>query len=278
MPQDSQRTLRGEFREGSRLLIWNDDGNDIRLGLQIPRLLLRFATFKNILLSFPHALSLLAMFSPGPAFAQSSLLGSAHFLPAPTLVPSRTGNTPHPLFCSASSAGRFVLDNRGSQLHLYLSSQPFPASNSSCLCPVPRNMYPETPPAIGPMDLSRPQLKQLAGWIRDDLDPAIARDGPDRLRADDVLTLHEIFQALRKSTTITALDLRATGIHRAVMEVSGIATRWPGRLADDCDKIIAVWTSRFGRLEDLHPFMYGRGGRLEGIVAHDEFTRAVRIT
>jgi hypothetical protein len=125
------------------------------------------------------------------------------------------------------------------------------------------------------MDFSRPRLKQLAQWIRDDLDPVIAQEGPDRIRADDVLALHEIFQALRKSTNISALDLRATGIHRAVMEVAGIATRWPGRLADDCDKIISVWTSKFGRLEDLHPFMYGRGGRLEGIAAAGEFSRAV---
>jgi hypothetical protein len=71
------------------------------------------------------------------------------------------------------------------------------------------------------------------------------------------------------------MDLRATGIHKAVMEVAGIATRWPGRLADDCDQIILAWTSKFGNLEDLHPFMYGRGGRLEGIAKPGEFSRAV---
>ncbi|KAF2652935.1 hypothetical protein K491DRAFT_718507 [Lophiostoma macrostomum CBS 122681] len=142
--------------------------------------------------------------------------------------------------------------------------------------PQPFKMYPETPPAVS-MDFSRPRLKQLATWIRDDLDPAIAQDGPDRIRADDVLTLHEIFQALRKSTNITVLDLRATGIHKAVLEVAGIATRWPGRLADDCDKIISVWASKFGRLEDLRPFMYGRGGRLEGIAAAGDFTRAALL-
>jgi hypothetical protein len=124
-------------------------------------------------------------------------------------------------------------------------------------------------------DLSRPRLKALAAWIRDDLDPDIAQNGPDRLRPDDVLVLHDVFQALRSSTTITALDLRATGIHRAVMEVAGTATRWPGRLADDCDEILLAWTSKFGRLEDLHPFMYGRGGRLEGIASAGEFSRAV---
>ena len=125
------------------------------------------------------------------------------------------------------------------------------------------------------VDLSRPRLKQLASWIRDDLDIIVAREGPEKLRADDILLLHEVFQALRVSSTITSLDLRATGIHRAVMEVAGIATRWPGRLADDCDKIISAWTERFGSLKDLHPFMYGRGGRLEGIASAEEFSKAV---
>jgi hypothetical protein len=87
--------------------------------------------------------------------------------------------------------------------------------------------------------------------------------------------LHELFRALRVSPTVTALDLRATGIHRAVLEVAGTATRWPGRLADDCDRIISVWQSKFGRLEDLRPFMYGRGGRLEGIATVGEFSSAV---
>jgi hypothetical protein len=129
-------------------------------------------------------------------------------------------------------------------------------------------------PAAQP-DLSRPRLKALSAWIRDDLDPVIAQNGPDKLRPDDVLALHELFQALRSSTTITALDLRATGIHRAIIEVAGTATRWPGRLADDCDEIRLAWTTKFGRLEDLRPFMYGRGGRLEGIASAGEFSRAV---
>lgn len=134
-------------------------------------------------------------------------------------------------------------------------------------------MSPATPPTA---DLSRPKLKQLSAWIRNDLDAMIAQEGPEKLQADDVLTLHEAFYALRTSNSITALDLRATGIHRAVLEVAGTATRWPRRLVDDCDKIIAVWTSKFGRLQDLHPFMYGRGGRLEGIASIDEFSRGVR--
>jgi hypothetical protein len=130
--------------------------------------------------------------------------------------------------------------------------------------------------ALPALDMSRYNLKQLAHWIRDDLDILVAREGPDILRPDDVLTLHELFVALRQATTITTRDLRATGIHKAVKDIAGIATRWPGRLCDDCDKIITMWTSKFGRLDELHPFLYGRGGRLEGIASVTEYTREVR--
>lgn len=129
-----------------------------------------------------------------------------------------------------------------------------------------------TPPVV---DTSRYRLKHFARWIRDDLDMRVAREGPDILRPDDVLTLHELFVTLRQSTSITALDLRATGIHKAVKDIAGIATRWPRRLCDDCDKIITIWKSRFGRFKDLHPFLYGRGGRLEGIASVSEHTAEV---
>ncbi|KAF1979995.1 hypothetical protein BU23DRAFT_594360 [Bimuria novae-zelandiae CBS 107.79] len=127
------------------------------------------------------------------------------------------------------------------------------------------------------LDLSRPRLKQIAHWIRDELDPVVAREGPDLLRADDLLTLHDIFQALMTSSSITSGDLRAAGIHRAVMEIAGMATRWPGRLADDCDRLIEIWTAKYGRLEDLHPFLYGRGGRLEGIASIHETSNAALL-
>ncbi|KAF2874216.1 hypothetical protein BDV95DRAFT_327003 [Massariosphaeria phaeospora] len=123
-------------------------------------------------------------------------------------------------------------------------------------------------------DLSRSRLRAIATWIRDDLDVMVAREGPEWIPSDDVIKLHDIFQALCSSRTITLLDLRATGIHRAVLEVAGLATRWPGRLADDCDKIIATWTARFGRLDQLHPFLYGRGGRLETIAQADDLSKA----
>ena len=141
-------------------------------------------------------------------------------------------------------------------LHTYLAVPAFPVTSA-----VP--------------DLSRPSLKLLARWIRDDLEILVARGGPGALHPDDVVTLHEHFVALRRSTTITARDLRATGIHKAVKEVAGIATRWPANLCDECDKIIAVWTDKFGPLDNLPPLLYGRGGRLEGIGSFNESTTEV---
>lgn len=133
-------------------------------------------------------------------------------------------------------------------------------------------MFPATSPIA---TLSRSRLKALSIWVRDELDQLVAREGPNILRPDDVLILHETFIALYHATEITALDLRATGIHRAVQDISGVATRWPSRLCDDCDKIITLWTTKFGALNDLHPFLYGRGGRLEGIASATEYTREV---
>ncbi|KAH6644478.1 hypothetical protein C7974DRAFT_439845 [Boeremia exigua] len=129
-------------------------------------------------------------------------------------------------------------------------------------------------PVISPVpDISRYSLKQISRWIRDDLDVRVAREGPDTLRPDDVVALHELFTALRHFTTISVRDLRATGIHKAIKDISGIATRWPGRLCDDCDAIVNIWTIKFGPLDELYPFLYGRGGRLEGIASVSEHNR-----
>ena len=127
-------------------------------------------------------------------------------------------------------------------------------------------------------DLSRGRLRDLAAWIRDDLDPVIAREGPAIMLPDDVLMLNEIFVALHASQTVTANTLRYTGIHRAIMLIRGKATRWPGRLVDQCDMIVDTWTENFGPLDNLRPFLFGRGGRLEGIARPGDRTRKVRKT
>ena len=132
-----------------------------------------------------------------------------------------------------------------------------------------------TPSSPATTEFTRSRLKALTGWIRDDLDSLVAREGPNTLRPDDVLTLHEAFVALNLASNITASDLCATSIHRAIQDVAGVATRWPRGLCDDCDKILATWTAKFGPLSELHSVLYDRGGRLEGIASVTEHTREV---
>ncbi|KAF2087127.1 hypothetical protein K490DRAFT_57197 [Saccharata proteae CBS 121410] len=122
------------------------------------------------------------------------------------------------------------------------------------------------------VDLGREALRARAAWIRDVLDPRIARDGPDIMQPDDVLTLHELFVALEK-TELGIGTLRYARIHRAVMEVSGKATRWPKRLAEECDRIIDVWERKYGKLTEIKPMLFAPGGRLHGICAGTELTR-----
>lgn len=90
-----------------------------------------------------------------------------------------------------------------------------------------------------PTSLSLHNLKQTAAWVRDCLDPMIAREGPNAMHPEDVLLLHDLFQDLQKYPLDR--DVVATSrIHRAVAEVSGKATRWPFKLVDECDKVVTA--------------------------------------
>jgi hypothetical protein len=144
------------------------------------------------------------------------------------------------------------------------------ASNVSVPVTVSTNHTSASPTNSG---FSRHKLKEITKWIRDELDLRVAREGPDVLQPDDVVTLHETFVALQHAKNITFSDLRSSGIHKAIQDIAGIATRWPGRLCDDCDKIIDIWSAKFGPFNAIHPFLYGRGGRLEGIASVHEQSR-----
>lgn len=127
-----------------------------------------------------------------------------------------------------------------------------------------------------PPNFSKEFLRQRASWIRDDLDPRISRDGPDCMQPDDVLTLHELFLGLQDADLSISV-LRYSRIHVAVLEVAGKATRWPKRLAEECDKIIDVWTKKYGKLSDIRPRLFKPDGRLYGVCTGSELTRDVRL-
>ena len=122
------------------------------------------------------------------------------------------------------------------------------------------------------------ELKGMARWIRDDIDPQVAREGPQVISADDVLLLHDTLTTFINDPPgagISPSSLRYSRIHQAILEISTKATRWPGRLIDLCDDVIKVWERLFGPLKDVQLMLYGAGGRLYGVLKPGYFTREV---
>ncbi|KAI9660539.1 MAG: hypothetical protein M1821_009890 [Bathelium mastoideum] len=128
------------------------------------------------------------------------------------------------------------------------------------------------------------ELKAMARWIRDDIDPEVAREGAAALCPDCVLQMHDtltVFAQDPLGAGISLASLQYSRIHRALLEVATKATRWPGRLIDLCDDVLIVWEKRFGRLKDVPLLLYGEGGRLwrvlpPGYFTHEEMIRQVR--
>ncbi|KAF2216261.1 hypothetical protein CERZMDRAFT_81401 [Cercospora zeae-maydis SCOH1-5] len=116
--------------------------------------------------------------------------------------------------------------------------------------------------AINPAHLDRDFLRGQTHWIRDVLDPQVAREGPDVLHSDDLLTIDELLRALLE-LGVTRDDLLYSRIHLAVGAVAGLATRWPRKLVEKCDALKDNWASTFGDLQGT--VLYEQGGRLHGI-------------
>ncbi|KAK3725463.1 hypothetical protein LTR37_000433 [Vermiconidia calcicola] len=102
-------------------------------------------------------------------------------------------------------------------------------------------------------------LLQKARWIRDELDPQVARDGPDALHSDNILTLDELLRRLLISRIVLE-DIRFSRLHLAIISMSGRATRWPKKLIDRAE-------SKLGSP------LYEPGGRLHGICKPEDFSR-----
>ncbi|EMC92317.1 hypothetical protein BAUCODRAFT_151729 [Baudoinia panamericana UAMH 10762] len=114
--------------------------------------------------------------------------------------------------------------------------------------------------------MQRKVLRQHARWIRDDLDPQVAREGGDALHADDVLQLDELLREVKLSAAIELSDLRYSRMHLAILAIVGRATRWPHRLIERAEDVQSTWETKFGRrLKDIGFSLYDEGGRLHGI-------------
>lgn len=114
-------------------------------------------------------------------------------------------------------------------------------------------------------------LLRQSRWIRDDLDLQVARDGPDTLHSNDILTLDEFLRRLLTSN-VSLEDIRASRIHLALEAISGKATRWPTKLIDKADALKSSWEKQHGELKTLAVPLYESGGRLHGIARPEDVT------
>lgn len=114
-------------------------------------------------------------------------------------------------------------------------------------------------------------LLRQSRWIRDDLDLQVARDGPDALHSNDILTLDEFLRRLL-SSNISLDDIRISRIHFAIDAISGKATRWPTKLIDRADALKSNWEKYHGSLKRITAPLYENGGRLYGIAKAEDVT------
>lgn len=123
-----------------------------------------------------------------------------------------------------------------------------------------------------PLILDPQYIRARTRWIRDDLDPQLARDGPDILSPDIVITLFTFLEELRRSTP-SLETLRSSRVHLALLDMTGCATRWPGKLINKADHLIKHLEASYGALADIRPFLYEEGGRLYGICTPEDVER-----
>lgn len=112
------------------------------------------------------------------------------------------------------------------------------------------------------LDMSN--LKTHSQWIRNTLDPLIARDGPEAISVEDALYLDQLLRKLLL-VSISVQEVRLSRIHLALLEIAGRSSRWPHRLVERAEAVIKVWEAKIGKLADIGIELLGPGGRLEGI-------------
>jgi hypothetical protein len=127
----------------------------------------------------------------------------------------------------------------------------------------------------GSASLLNPEsLKSSAGWIRDELDPIVAREGPSSLQPDDVLTVHNLLVSI-KSVPPALQVISFSRIHLAIQAICGKATRWPTKLADEADMAMDAIESRHGPVRRIRFPLFEAGGRLWNICEPQDTTKGV---
>jgi hypothetical protein len=126
-----------------------------------------------------------------------------------------------------------------------------------------------------PNILGRGALHRAAAWIRDELDPVIAQEGPKSLLQDDVVSIHTLLIAIQQHD-VSLSTLKVSRIHLAIMDICGKATRWPTKLAIQADHAVTHLESLFGPLKQIRLPLFEPGGRLSGVCLPADITKEVR--
>lgn len=125
---------------------------------------------------------------------------------------------------------------------------------------------PSTPLALYPQPflVSISDIRQNIAWIRDTLDPLVAREGHAVLTPHEVLAVHAFLGRIRIQP-FKLETIRQTRLYQMLTLLRGKATRWPRVIIDECDDIIELWTVQYGSMRGLRTPLYEDGGRLFGI-------------
>lgn len=115
-------------------------------------------------------------------------------------------------------------------------------------------------------------LRAQSRWIRDELDPQVARDGPDALHSDDILRLDDFLRCLQDSD-FDIRDIRFSRIHLAILDICGRATRWPTRIILRCNQLQTAWEAKYGPLKKIGMLLYEPGGRLHDICKPEDVSK-----
>ncbi|KAK3069756.1 hypothetical protein LTR53_011651 [Teratosphaeriaceae sp. CCFEE 6253] len=115
-------------------------------------------------------------------------------------------------------------------------------------------------------------LRRRTRWIRDELDPQVARHGHDALHADDILKLDKFLRQLL-TAKISLEDIRSSRVHLAISEISGLGTRWSKRLIERSDALKEVWEAMYGPLRAIGFPLYGPGGRLHNVAKPENLSK-----
>ncbi|KAK6432514.1 hypothetical protein LTR95_011314 [Oleoguttula sp. CCFEE 5521] len=90
-----------------------------------------------------------------------------------------------------------------------------------------------------------PTLSLTTHHLRNVLDPLISFSGPT-LPASELNSLIALFSSLLITPPPSLADLRLSRIHLAILDINGVATRWPEKVVDLAEEVKEMWEAELG--------------------------------